>query len=173
MLMIQKKGKILGALLVTALYGAVMGSAYTTDTKIRDSFMQITPAADVNLPQAVPIFHETIRELSPFIAFSAAAHKDGANTHPGRALPSIPNINFPRPNIPVITARPVTLPQEAMQGAAENASASHSEARERKYSDPIAFIQSGNGGSAQPSDAITYYGGEGSHFSSDSEKSKE
>ena len=172
MLMIQKKGKILGALIVTALYGAVMGSAYTTDTKIRDSFMQITPAAVENLPQADPIFHETIRELSPFIAFSAAAHKDGANTHPGRALPSIPNINFPRPNIPVITARPVTLPQEAMQGTAENASASHSEVRERKYSDPIAFIQSGNG-STQPSDAITYYGGEGSHFSADSEKSKE
>ena len=168
----QKKGKILGAVLITALYGAVIGTAYTTDTKIRDSFVQITPPAAEKLPQTAPIFHETVREFSPFIVFSAVANKNGANAPSEKVLPSIPNINFPMPNIPVITAHPVTLSQEVMQGAAENTSAQQEKAQERKYSDPIAFIQSENG-RTHPSDAITYYGGEGSHFSSNSKKSKE
>lgn len=101
------------------------------------------------------VFSEAVRSHNPF--FMRSAQKSGAAV-PTRTLPSIPAVSFPRPAIPSIAARPLS-PQESVQHAGEIASAPQKEPAERKYSDPIAFIRT-DAGSAVPSDAITYYGGD-------------
>lgn len=98
------------------------------------------------------VFSEAVRSNNPFLMRSVQ------RSGPTRTLPSIPAVSFPRPAIPSIAARP--SPQEnAGQRTEEIVSAPQKEPTEKKYSDPIAFIRTG-AGSAVPSDAITYYGGD-------------
>ena len=111
--------------------------------------------ADGEMQENSVVFSEAVRSNNPFLMRSV--QKSGAAV-PTRTLPSIPAVSFPRPAIPSIAARPLS-PQESVQHAGEIASAPQKEPTEKKYSDPIAFFRT-DAGSAVPSDAITYYGGD-------------
>ena len=102
------------------------------------------------------VFSEAVRSNNPFLMRSV--QRSGAAV-PTRTLPSIPAVSFPRPAIPSIAARPLSPQENAGQHTGEIVSAPQKEPTEKKYSDPIAFIRTG-AGSAVPSDAITYYGGD-------------
>ena len=170
MLLTRKRKKALGVLLAAALYAWVMGTAYSTDQRIKEGFIRSSVPKNTVITQDNDAFHDPVRSANPF--FISAAHKNEKNVPSEKALPSIPVMTYPRPNIPVITARPVQLPQEALQQSPGSQSASHEQSHEQRYSDPIAFIQTGNETSS-PSDGITYYGGEGSHFSPEHKNVKE
>lgn len=162
----QKRKKTLGALIVAGLYVWVMGTAYSADQNIKEGFIRPSVSGNTVITQENDTFHDPVRSTNPFSI--SAVHKNEKNVPSEKALPSIPAMTYPRPNIPVITARPVQLPQEALQQSPGGPSVGH----EQRYSDPIAFIQTGNEMSP-PSDGITYYGGEGSHFSPEHKNVKE
>ena len=170
MLLTRTRKKVLGTVLTTGLYAWVMGTAYVTDQNIQDSFIRSSMVTDVEGSREGAIFDAPVITVNPFVQIFV--RKDEKSISPERVLPSIPSINYPRPNIPVITARPVALPQEPLQQSVGNPSVTHEGTHDRRYSDPIAFIQSGNE-STVPADGITYYGGEGSHLSSDPKSVKD
>ena len=107
-------------------------------------------------PENIVVFSEAVRSNNPFLMRST--QKDNNATLPARTLPSIPAVSYPRPVIPSVAARPLS-PPESVQHAVETAPVSQKEPTEKKYADPIAFIHT-DAGSAAPSDAITYYGGD-------------
>ena len=166
----QKRKKTLGALIIAGLYVWVMGTAYSADQNIKEGFIRPSVSGNTVITQENNIFHDPVRSANPFSI--SAAHKEKKNIPSKTALPSIPAMTYPRPNIPIIAARPVQLPQEALQQSSGSPSAGHEQSHEQRYSDPIAFIQTGNETSS-PSDGITYYGGEGSHFSPEHKSAKE
>ena len=170
MLLIRTRKKVLGALLTTGLYAWMMGAVYITDQQIQNSFMRSSVSGHGEMVHENIIFHDTVFTTNPFVLIPV--RKDEKSVLPERGLPNIPSINYPRPNIPAIAARPVALPQENLQQSGEPPPATHERTPDRRYSDPIAFIQSGNE-STVPSDGITYYGGEGSHLSSDPKSVKD
>lgn len=117
---------------------------------------EIPAGATVEKPENTVVFSEAVRSNNSFLMRSA--QKDNNVTLSAKTLPSIPTVSYPRPSIPFIAARPLS-PPESVQHAVETAPVPQKEPTEKKYADPIAFIHT-DAGSAAPSDAITYYGGD-------------
>ena len=107
MLLTRTRKKVLGTVLTTGLYAWVMGTAYVTDQNIQDSFIRSSMVTDVEGSREGAIFDAPVITVNPFVQIFV--RKDEKSISPERVLPSIPSINYPRPNIPVITARPVAL----------------------------------------------------------------